>query len=231
MAKKRIKPDFGDGTGDPTLDEELAEEGGPSFHRSSDRQEAEQALIERIVNLDKQAADQGIEDREWFHDETASEYHEYRKGLPQSVQRDEHARGQKAIEGISRQELDGMKADHWANAEWADDLYSDYRDVYGGDYSSEEVGKAAERVAERYRLEGSRSVARKIAKNREQFLDDVSTELVMGGGGSHDGGQAHRTAGTSLGGGRGYSGPMKDSEDGKPMVSEIQEWQKKEGYV
>jgi len=228
---KKYKPDFGDGSGDPTTDEELAEEGGPTWHRHSDRQEMEQALKEHIDGFDAEAARAGIVNKPWFHDESADEYHSYSPGLPDEIKRDEYARGKKKFEGTSRQELDGARDDYFVRADFVEGLYEDFLDLYGGDYSSEEVGQAAQRVAERYRIDGSRNVARKINKNRDAFLDDVSTELVMSGGpghGSEPG--AGRTQGTGSYGGHASRGPMKDSDEGKPITEEIKDWQRKSGY-
>jgi hypothetical protein len=221
MAKERKVPKhLHELTGDPDVAYDEATDGrDPRAIAAWEKQ-----VFEQIEAQDDLAKQEGISIPEW---NMPSEEHLGRnEGLTESIKHQERERILRPIRNATREDWDRVDL----NQQFIDDLWSDWRDQYGADYTEQEVAQAATRVKQRYETEGSLNALRKIDRNRDQFMDDLYTELVVGGGARPSQGEAQRTQGTgSLGGGRGR-GPMRDSDEGEPMSSPIQRWQKDKGY-
>ena len=136
----------------------------------------------------------------------------------------------RVIRSVSSKDLDDTFERHGM----ADDLYDDFVQAGYDGYEPNEVTAAAQRVIARYRAQGTKNIERRVFETgREAFLDDVSTELVVGNYGSGESGGGRRTQGLGYGGRGGRTGDgwgQRESEDHEPISSVIADWQRKTGY-
>ncbi|MGH6866838.1 MAG: hypothetical protein ACREDO_11880 [Methyloceanibacter sp.] len=227
--ERRAKPDFDDLQGEPgVLREDVEDENAlpPEFHEAmSERAEA------HVDELDQRAKSQGVGLAPWNTDAaTETEYYGKPRGLPESIKSAERMRITDQFGGWGRSDVD----DYNDAAGWLNSLREDFIQAYPEQSSdTEELKAAAQRVWAKWARQGSRDLKRRVERNRDQFLAELSDELILTPSGNErePSGGTNRTQGfdSSLGGGRGARSAEAERE-GPSLSEELEYDQKRGGY-